>query len=165
MDGKLLKSNKVNWDNGEISIAELQEAKKKQQKKFDEMEPPQAIIDQMGYENAVRYKNEMIAFNRKFQKPISKAKPKPYFSTFIKDSDNNLLFFEYPEEEGKNKFNVYTFDDNGKFVCQSAFVCDDYNLVINNDRLIFKDGYLYGIQVLKEADGIPMRLVKFKLSN
>jgi hypothetical protein len=57
---------------------------------------------------------------------ISEPLPVPVFSTIIKDSDDNLLFFEYPEEENANKFNVWIYGKTGKFVGQSSFVCDDY---------------------------------------
>ena len=43
-------------------------------------------------------------------------------------------------------------------------VCDDYDLVINADRMAFHNGYLYSVQDKKGAKGIPMRLVKFRLS-
>lgn len=72
-------------------------------------------------------------------------------------------FFKYAEEAGANKFNVYTLNGEGEFVCKSSFVCDDYDLVINSNKLLFKDGFLLGVQELKDKTGIPMRLVKFKL--
>ncbi|MBO4655207.1 MAG: hypothetical protein J5644_06655 [Bacteroidales bacterium] len=88
----------------------------------------------------------------------------PVFTTVIKDSEDNLLFFEIPETKGGNKFNVWVYQDGGEFVCQSSFVCDDYDLVINADRMAFHNGYLYSVQDKKGAKGIPMRLVKFRLS-
>ena len=88
----------------------------------------------------------------------------PVFTTLIKDSEDNLLFFEIPETKGGNKFNVWVYQDGGEFVCQSSFVCDDYDLVINVDRMAFHNGYLYSVQDKKGAKGIPMRLVKFRLS-
>ena len=88
----------------------------------------------------------------------------PVFTTVIKDSEDNLLFFEIPETKGGNKFNVWVYQDGGEFVCQSSFVCDDYDLVINADRMVFHNGYLYSVQDKKGAKGIPLRLVKFRLS-
>lgn len=88
----------------------------------------------------------------------------PVFTTIIKDSEDNLLFFEIPETKGGNKFNVWVYQDGGNFVCQSSFVCDDYDLVINAERMAFHNGFLYSVQEKKGAKGIPMRLVKFRLS-
>ena len=84
----------------------------------------------------------------------------PYYSTIIEDSDGNILFFEYAKEKGDNQFNVYTLNGDGEFVCKSSFVCDKYNLVINQGRLVFKNGYLYGLQELKDKSEIPMRLLQ-----
>ena len=158
--GKYISKQKVSWKNPQISVEEQKQIQQKAitgiEKDIKSEEIPGNIKN--AYESILAdIKSDMT----KITKPIEK----PYFSTVIKDSDNNLLFFEYPENEGENKFNVYTFNDDGKFVCQSTFQCDDYNLIINNARLIFKDGYLYGIQELKDTDGVPQRLVRFKLTN
>jgi hypothetical protein len=98
---------------------------------------------------------------QKIKDPI----PIPAFSTIIKDSDGNLLFFEYPKEENANRFNVWVYENGGKFVCQSSFVCDDYTLQINPSKMVFHKGYIYGLQQLKNAKGVPLRLVRFKVSN
>ncbi len=87
----------------------------------------------------------------------------PVFSTVIQDSDGNLLFFEIPEDEGDNQFNVWIYQDGGTFVCKSHFVCNKYDLVINSDKIVFHNGYIYSAQELKGASGIPMRLVRFQL--
>ncbi|MCL3782223.1 hypothetical protein EMN47_17685 [Prolixibacteraceae bacterium JC049] len=94
---------------------------------------------------------------------INKAIPKPFFSSCITDSDGNILFFEYPEKGKSNKLNVYSLDNGGKFICTSTFECNDFDLIINSGKLKFHKGYLYGIQKLKKADGIPLRVVRFKL--
>lgn len=31
--------------------------------------------------------------------------------------------------------------------------------------MVFHDGYIYGLQELKESTDIPLRLVRFKLTN
>ena len=102
---------------------------------------------------------EMESDLGKIKDPI----PIPVFSTIIKDSDGNLLFFEYPKKEDANKFNVWIYQNKGRFICQSRFVCDDYNLNINPSKMVFYKGYIYGLQLLKKADGNPLRLVRFKL--
>ena len=89
----------------------------------------------------------------------------PVFSNVIKDSDGNLLFFEIPKEDGANKFNVWVFQNGGKFVCQSSFVCDDYDLSITPSKMVFHNGYIYALQLLKNTKGNPLRLVRFKVGN
>jgi hypothetical protein len=96
---------------------------------------------------------------------ISEPIPLPVFSTIIKDYDGNLLFFEYPKETNANKFNVWIYENGGKFSCQSSFVCDDYNLEINPSKMVFSNGYVYGLQLIKKTTGVPLRLVRFKLTN
>ena len=109
-------------------------------------------------------KPELVKKMEKDMALITEPVTLPVFTTVIKDSEDNLLFFEIPETKGGNKFNVWVYQDGGNFVCQSSFVCDDYDLVINADRMAFHNGYLYSVQDKKGAKGIPMRLVKFKLS-
>ena len=91
--------------------------------------------------------------------------PMPVFSNIIKDSDGNLLFFEMPQSEGANKFNVWVYQNGGRFVCQSSFECDDYDLSITPSKMVIYKGYIYALQTLKKADGNPLRLVRFKVSN
>jgi hypothetical protein len=81
----------------------------------------------------------------------------------IKDSDENLLFFEYPKEKNANKFNVWIYKNGGEFICQSSFECDDYELEINPSKMVFYNGYIYALQKLKSAKENPLRLVRFKL--
>jgi len=96
---------------------------------------------------------------------ITNPKPIPLFANIITDSDGNLLFFEIPESEGANKFNVWVYQNGGKFVCQSSFVCDDYDLSITPSKMVFHKGYIYALQTLKNVDGNPLRLVRFKVGN
>jgi len=53
--------------------------------------------------------------------------------------------------------------DGGKFACQSSFVCDEYELMINPSKMVFHNGMVYGLQKLKNSTGIPLRLVRFKV--
>jgi hypothetical protein len=52
---------------------------------------------------------------------------------------------------------------DGMFIGESTFVCDDYDLEINPSKMVFHNGYIYGLQKLKNATGVPLRLVRFKL--
>jgi len=51
---------------------------------------------------------------------ISDPLPIPVFSTIIKDSDGNLLFFEYPKVENANKFNVWIYEKKGNLFVKVA---------------------------------------------
>ena len=95
---------------------------------------------------------------------ISAPIPIPAFSTIIKDSDGNLLFFEFPKKENTNRFNVWVYGQKGEFVCQSSFESEEYDLQINPAKMVFYNGYIYGLQRLKKASGVPLRLVRFKLT-
>jgi hypothetical protein len=167
LDGSFITKKKVNWEPGSITPAEQIEIQEKAienyRKKVKSMES-QTDKSEKIIEFLEAYKIIIKKMEEDLTK-ISEQIPVPYFSTVIKDSDGNLLFFEYPKEEGANKFNVFTYNAEGKFVCQSSFICDDYNLVINPNKLVFFNGYLYGLQELKDAEGVPMRLVRFKLEN
>lgn len=89
--------------------------------------------------------------------------PAPAFSTMIKDSDNNLLFFEYLEDEEQNRFNVWVYNDKG-YTCKNSLQCESYKLAITPSKLVFHNGYIYGIQEINGAKGgMPTRLVRFKI--
>lgn len=163
LNGKQLRSKKVNWENGEIPAEEMGKTYQLNLEKMQKYQENENLIKSYGEEGAKFYVDELIKDYEKNKEKYTQAKDLPYFSTIIKDSDGNLLFFEYASEAGDNSFNVYTFNGQGNFVCKSSFECDNYDLEINSQKLAFKGGFLYGLQELKNASGIPMRLVKFKL--
>lgn len=165
LEGNLKSKQKTSWPEKYISVEEQQEILKKD------------IIDMKNSTSFKGIKNisdeefniakETILKN--MESDYNKIKTRfliPTFSTIIGDSDGNLLFFEYPEEKGSNKniFNVWVYEKTGNFVCQSRFVCDDYDLKINPSRMVFHKGYLYSLQESKKATGMKLRLVRFKLT-
>jgi len=95
---------------------------------------------------------------------ISTPLTKPSFSTILKDSDDNILLFEIPEEKNANVFHVWVYQNGGQFVAECTFVCDEYDLNISSSKMVFHDGYIYALQTLKEAEGNPLRLVRFNLT-
>ena len=165
LNGKKLRTSKVTWVNNKRSVEEQQKLYESRLEYFKSFEKDSGYIKRIGKEGAEKISKSLIEQLEKEKDLFSIPKDLPYFSTIIQDSDNNILFFEYPEEEGANKFNVFTYNAEGKFVCQSSFICDDYNLVINPKKLVFHNGYLYGLQELKDVKGVPLRLVRFKLEN
>ena len=164
LTGELITRSKVNWVVGSISVEEQKEI---QQTAIDNYKHKNMPINSgLGSPDEIKNANDHIL--QQMQTDLGKITqpiPIPAFSTIIKDSDGNLLYFEYPKKENANKFNVWICEKNGRFVCQSSFVCDDYELNINPSKMIFRDGYVYGLQLLKKTSGVPLRLVRFKVTN
>jgi hypothetical protein len=162
-DGNLKTKDKIEWAQNYVSVKEQKEIQEKAIEKYKASEDKftywvseeesKAAIDQIV--------KEMEADLEKISKPI----PIPTFSTIIKDSDDNLLFFEFPKEENTNQFNVWIYRGEGSFECRSSFVCNEYELNISPSKMVFHDGYIYGLQLKKGSPGVPLRLVRFRLTN
>jgi hypothetical protein len=75
--------------------------------------------------------------------------------------------FEFTKKEDavSNIFNVIAFDNSGKKLARTSFVCDDYDLNFSESTFVISKGYVYAVAMLKNFKGMPLRLVKFKLSN
>lgn len=91
----------------------------------------------------------------------------PYFSNIILDDEGNLLVFEFTSKEQKesNIFNVIAYDSSGQKLSRTSFVCDDYDLSFSESTFVISKGYVYAVAKLKNFKGMPLRLVKFKISN
>ncbi len=164
LTGELLTKSRINWEQGSISVEEQKEI---QQTAIDNYKH-RNIPANNGLASPDELKDADNQILRQMQSDLGRITlpiPLPAFSTIIKDSDGNLLYFEYPKKENANKFNVRICENNGRFVCQSTFVCEEYELNINPSKMVFRDGYIYGLQILKKASGVPLRLVRFKVSN
>jgi hypothetical protein len=164
IEGKQISKDKINWAIYELSIKDQKDIQQKAINKFKSKKNPK-FADWVSPEENRKANKELIAKMESDLKKISKPIKIPYFSTILKDSDNNLLFFEIPKEENKNKFNVWVYGSKGHFIGQSSFVCDDYDLQINPSKMVFHKGYLYALQLKKNVSGVPLRLVRFKLTN
>ncbi|MDR1369160.1 MAG: hypothetical protein LBJ72_03380 [Dysgonamonadaceae bacterium] len=89
----------------------------------------------------------------------------PCFSSFIVDSDDNLLLFEFSREKD-NQFRVHTLDQQGKSVATSSFQSDHYSLSFIPGKFTFFNGCIYAVGMVKEGGGeVPLRLVKFEIKN
>ena len=162
LEGKLISKDKIEWAKNYISVDEQKEIQLKAIEKYKRSESESLWGPAEEQKAALEYMiREMELDLTKISEPI----PMPIFSTILKDSDGNLLFFEYPKEENANKFNVWVYENGSKFVCQSSFVCDDYNLEINPSKMVYHNGYIYGLQLMKNTSGVPLRLVRFRLTN
>lgn len=161
LEGKLISKDKIEWAKNYISVEEQKVIQQKAIEKYKNSESESLWGPSDERKAAWEFMlKEMESDLTKISEPI----PIPVFSTIIKDSDGNILFFEYPKEENANKFNVWVYENVGKFVCQSSFVCDDYNLAINPSKMVFSNGYIYGLQLIKKTTGVPLRLVRFKVT-
>jgi hypothetical protein len=84
-----------------------------------------------------------------------------WFTMSIRGNDDNILFFGDAEEAGKNTFHVYSVA-KGQSISENSFQCEDYDLAITKKRFVCHNGFYYGVQVLKNCDGMPLRLVRFR---
>ena len=84
-----------------------------------------------------------------------------WFTMAIGGNDDNILFFGDAEEPGKNTFHVYSVA-KGQSISESSFQCEDYDLALTKKRFVCHNGFYYGVQELKNCDGMPLRLVRFR---
>jgi len=164
VNGKLISKDNIEWGKNFISIEEQKEIQKKAIENYSKNKD-QIATTQGENSEYVKAIGTVLEQMKADLDNITTPLPVPVFSNIIKDSDGNLLFFEIPPKDGDNKFNVWVYKDGGKFVCQSSFECDDYNLSITPSKMVFHNGYIYALQTLKNADGNPLRLVRFKIGN
>ncbi|MFA9389003.1 MAG: hypothetical protein ACERKD_04320 [Prolixibacteraceae bacterium] len=163
LNGKVLSKKQLNSTTNMLTIAEQKEIQQTAIDKYKNFDKPFFKTSKMSPEEGQKAMQTLIGQMEDDLAKIKDPIPLPYFSNIIKDSDGNLLIYEFPKEENANKFNVWVMKNGGEFVCQSTFVCDDYELEINPSKFVFHDGYVYGLQKLKNAEGMPLRLQRFKL--
>jgi len=60
---------------------------------------------------------------------------------------------------------VIAYDSNGKKIARTSFVCDEYDLSFSDSKLVILKGYVYAVARLKNTAGMPLRLVKLKITN
>lgn len=84
-----------------------------------------------------------------------------WYSSAIKGNGDNILFFEYIEEAGKNSLHAYSVGQN-KTISKNSFQCTDYDLSIKKNKFVIHNGYVYGIQEVKGLKN-GLRLVRFEM--
>jgi hypothetical protein len=171
LDGNQISKDKITWATNFVSVEEQKEIQEKAIEKYKNLISDSNSSGHDSEKGSSDWNPDlksayghMIPQMEADLKNITKPIPIPYFSTILKDSDDNILFFEYPKDEGGNKFNVWIYQNDGAFICQSSFRCADYDLQINPAKMVFHDGYIYSLQALKQAAGVPLRLVRFKVA-
>ena len=117
------------------------------------------IIDGLQLKN--EYKKRLEAEKEN----IKAGDPLPLYSTIIPDSEGHILFFKYTKERDSNEFSAYTLDREGTLIGVSKFISDGYDLTFTPANFIFHNKHVYAIAIKKGKDDIPLRLVKFKLSD
>lgn len=105
--------------------------------------------------------NELISYYEKGIQHIKESIKMGWFTMAIKGNNDNILFFGDAEEAGKNTFHVYSVSKS-QSISEGSFQCEDYDLAITKKRFVCHGGYYYGVQVLKNCEGMPLRLVRFK---
>ncbi len=117
-------------------------------------------------ESNKEYWNEYIAQYKaqlyKFREPENYPAHLPYFSEMMVDNDNNILLFQFTKEEGSNRFDVYTFNNQGTKIATSSFESDDYDLQMNPALFKFYKHSIYTYGKKKGTEN-AYRLVKFNL--
>jgi hypothetical protein len=159
-NGNKLKKQVISWAKNELSIEEQKEIQNRAINKYKNIKIISKDISTSENQKAI---NTIVEKMESDLENIKKPLSIPVFSTVIKDSDNNLLFFEISKKDNDNKFNIWVLSEDGSFKYRSSFVCKDYNLEINPKKMYYHNGYIYSLQTKKNVEGIPLRLVRFKL--
>ena len=112
-------------------------------------------------ERELRYYNDLISFYENGIQHIKEPVNMGWFTMAIKGNDGQILFFGDAETAGENTFHAYSVG-KGQSVSTGSFQCEDYNLALTKKRFVCHGGYYYGVQVLKDCEGMPLRLVRFR---
>jgi hypothetical protein len=107
-----------------------------------------------------KYK-ELISYYEKGIQRIKEPINMGWFTMAIRGNDDDILFFGDAEEAGKNTFHAYSVS-KGQSISEGSFQCEGYDLAITKKRFVCHNGFYYGVQVLKDCKGMPLRLVRFR---
>ena len=163
-DGKELRSFPLKITPIQIKDADVQRIYEKQMAEFTKLNDRFPEDGRLTEENLDMMKEE---YTKRFETGKDKIKAGdhlPIYSTMIMDSDGNVLVFEYTEENESNKFRAYSYNLNGTLIGVTSFECPGYDLSFTNDSFVFHGGYVYAVATKKNVEGVPLRLVKFRLT-
>jgi len=159
-EGVKIKEFQVDIPHSIISKEEMERYYQNMEKKLNEMEKNVNIDNE-------EYRKQYIAQYRsqleKFRNPANYTSNLPCFAEMMIDSDDNILLFNFTKEKGSNKFDVFTYNNDGNKIGTSSFASDQYDLILNPSTFKFYKGQIIGYQELKNTKGNNMRLVKFDL--
>lgn len=154
-NGNMISEKPLDWEPHILSVEEqiaLQKARIKDLK--DEL--PRVTDERM----LSKY-NELISFYENGIQHIKEPVNMGWFTMAIKGNDGQILFFGDAETAGENTFHAYSVG-KGQSVSTGSFQCEDYDLALTKKRFVCHGGYYYGVQVLKDCKGMPLRLVRFR---
>ena len=154
-NGNKISEKPLDWEPHILSVEEqiaLQNARIKDLK--DEL--PRVTDERM----LPKY-NELISFYENGIQHIKEPVNMGWFTMAIKGNDGQILFFGDAEAAGQNTFHVYSVS-KGQSISTGSFQCEDYDLALTKKRFVCHNGFYYGVQVLKNCEGMPLRLVRFK---
>lgn len=154
-NGNKISEKPLDWEPQILSVEEqiaLQKARIKDLK--DEL--PRVTDERM----LPKY-NELISFYENGIQHIKEPVNMGWFTMAIKGNDGQILFFGDAEVAGENTFHAYSVG-KGQSVSTGSFQCEDYDLALTKKRFVCHGGYYYGVQVLKDCKGMPLRLVRFR---
>ncbi len=163
LDGKLIHEQTIDWAKDYVSVEEQKEIQRKAIERYRNIQEPRFASWASPQENLAA-RDFFVKEMEKDLAAINQPIPLPMFLTLIKDADDNLLFFEFPKDEGANTFNVWIYNNGGQFVAESSFRVEGYGLEIKPSKMVFHNGYIYALAEKEGVDGIPLRVVRFELT-
>lgn len=163
--GKKINSFKLPYSPLKVTDEDVLNYYNSVKKRFTKKSKPSKSFPDWYYEEFNKYV-EKNKGNLDHYKYISSYHPKlPYFSKLMVDDEDNLLVFTYTRKDDKleNSFNVISYSKNGELIAKSRFVFTDYKLNFIPQTFQFRNGYIYAVCNKEGAEGVPIRLVRFKL--
>ena len=157
-NGNKISEKKLNWEPQTLSIEEQIALQNDRIQRMKDDLPQITNTD----ERLLPAYRELISAYEKGVQHIKEPINMGWFTMAIKGNDDNILFFDDAEEAGKNTFHVYSVS-KGQSISTGSFQCDDYDLALTKKRFVCHGGFYYGVQVLKDCDGMPLRLVRFRV--
>lgn len=164
-DGKELRSFPLKITPVEITDADVQRIYEKQLEVITSINERLPEDKRLTEEEIETVKEEYTKRFENVKSRIKAGEDLPLYSTVIMDSDGNVLVFEFTEEKDSNKLRAYSYNQKGALIGVTSFECPGYDLNFTYDSFVFHGGYVYAVATKKNVEGIPLRLVKFRLAN
>ena len=160
--GNKISEQRYDWNQNYLSVEEQLNYQKERISYLKEcLSEVDEITDKKYRKRNTRSLNDLISRYEKGLNEIKEPFGMGWFTIAISGGEN-IFFFGEAKKAGENSFHVYHVK-NGKTISENTLRCNDYDLAITKKRLVFHNGYFYGIQELKKCEGNPLRLVRFKI--
>ena len=159
-NGNKISEKMLNWEPQTLSVEEQIDLQNDRIQRMKDDLPQITNTD----ERLLPAYRELISAYEKGVQRIKEPINMGWFTMAIRGNDDNILFFGEAEEAGKNTFHIYSVA-KGQSISEGSFQCEDYNLAITKKRFVCHNGFYYGVQVLKDCEGMPLRLMRFKAEN